>query len=272
MGFINLLVVIFCIVIFLFGVVSEKGGSLYLNLNSLIFVLTGTIGAAFMSYPFMRIKYALIVAKNAYFAKIPSEQSIVTALLDFSLKSRYEGLLSLEDTVNTTASPFLRDAMSMLIDGRTGDEIKDFLNVEMTFFRQRREQSERVFREMSITAPAFGLIGSVIGLMGMLAGIGDVGVIIRTIPIALTATLYGILFNNFFFTPIAEKMHSRTQEELFLLKMIMSGTIAISNAQNPYVLEKKMSAFMSPSIRVEMEESFKDLRKQYLKFRAQDNA
>ncbi|MEK7747640.1 MAG: MotA/TolQ/ExbB proton channel family protein [Nitrospirota bacterium] len=270
MGWKNILVVIICSVIFVLGVASEKGGSLYFNLNSLIFVVTGTVGAAYLSYPFIRIKYALVVAKNAYFSELPSEQEIVTSLLDFSLKSRYEGLLSLEDTVSQTTNPFLKDAMSMLVDGRTGDEIKDFLNIEMTFFRQRREQSERVFREMAITAPAFGLIGSVIGLMGMLAGIGDVGVIIRTIPIALTATLYGILFNNYLITPIAEKMHTRTQEELFLLKLIMSGTIAISNAQNPYVLEKKLSAFMSPSIRTEMEQSFKELRKQYLKFRVQD--
>jgi chemotaxis protein MotA len=251
--------------LFLSAFVLDKGAGLYLNSASLIFVLTGTIGASFLSYSFLRIKFATIVLINAYFKTLPSEGSIVMALLDFSLKSRYEGLLSMENTVEEAQIPFLRDAMMMLVDGRTSEEIKDFMNIEMTFFRQRREQNERVFRAMAITAPAFGLIGSVIGLMGMLSGIGDVGVIIRTIPIALTSTLYGILFNNFLFTPIAEKIHGRTQEELLLQKLIMSGTIAISNAQNPYALEKKLSSFLAPSVRTEIEREFKELRKQYMK-------
>jgi chemotaxis protein MotA len=265
MRFINLVVVVICILLFLSAFVLDKGAELYWNSASLIFVLTGTIGAAFLSYSFLRIKFATTVLINAYFKTLPTESSIVMALLDFSLKSRYEGLLSMENTVEEAQTPFLRDAMMMLVDGRTSEEIKDFMNIEMTFFRQRREQNERVFRAMAITAPAFGLIGSVIGLMGMLAGIGDVGVIIKTIPIALTSTLYGILFNNFLFTPIAEKIHSRTQEELLLQKLIMSGTIAISNAQNPYALEKKLSSFLAPSVRAEIERNFKDIRKQYMK-------
>ncbi len=265
MRFINFFVVIVCIVLFLSAFALDKGAALYLNSASLIFVLTGTIGASFLSYSFLRIKFATIVLINAYFKTLPSESSIVMALLDFSLKSRYEGLLSMENTVEEAQTPFLRDAMMMLVDGRTSEEIKDFMNIEMTFFRQRREQNERVFRAMAIAAPAFGLIGSVIGLMGMLSGIGDVGVIIRTIPIALTSTLYGILFNNFLFTPIAEKIHGRTQEELLLQKLIMSGTIAISNAQNPYALEKKLSSFLAPSVRMEIEREFKELRKQYMK-------
>jgi chemotaxis protein MotA len=272
MRFINLLVVIICIVLFLSGFIFEKGAALYWNTASLIFVLTGTIGAAFLSYSFSRIKCATIVLINSYFRTLPSESSIVMALLDFSLKSRYEGLLSMENTIEEAQTPFLRNAMMMLVDGRTSEEVKDLMNIEMTFFRQRREQSERVFRAMAITAPAFGLIGSVIGLMGMLAGIGDVGVIIRTIPIALTATLYGILFNNFFFTPMAEKIHGRTQQELLLQKLIMSGAIAISNAQNPYVLEKKLGSFLTPSVRVEIEIKFKEIRKQYMKVQWENKA
>jgi chemotaxis protein MotA len=270
MRFINIFVIIICILLFLSGFILEKGAGLYWNVNSLIFVLTGTIGAAFLSYSSSRIKFAIIVLINAYFRKLPTESSIVMALLDFSLKSRYEGLLSMEDTIDRAETPFLKDAMMMLVDGRTSEEIKDFMNIEMTFFRQRREHNERVFRAMAITAPAFGLIGSVIGLMGMLTGIGDVGVIIRTIPIALTSTLYGILFNNFLFTPIAEKIHSRTQEELLLQKLIMSGTIAISNAQNPYVLEKKLSSFLALSVRTQIEREFKDIRKQYMKVQWKD--
>lgn len=200
---------------------------------------------------------------KAYWFKLPKEDDIVNALLDFALKSKYDGVLSLEDETNRSASLFLKDGLSMVVDGYSSDEIRDLLGTEMVFFKQRREQSERIFRSMSKTAPAFGLIGSVVGLMQMLSGIGDAGVVIRTIPIALLTTLYGILFSNFVFTPIAESIYSRTQSELLLSNVIINGLIAINNEQDTYKLEKKLCSFLSPSVRPKHEKSFKELRRQY---------
>jgi len=241
-----------------------KNVEMYFNVIALLVVISGTIGSGFLSYSFSRIKSALLVARNAYFAHLPSQDDIIKALLEMAVKSRYDGILSLERALDRTHATFLRDALNMLVDGFQESELKDVLMTETYFFKQRRAQNERVFRTMARSAPAFGIIGSVIGLIGMVSGLGDMNVILSTIPIALTSTLYGILLSNFLLTPIAENIYARTHEELLLQKMIINGVLAISSEQNPYKLEKKLCSFLTPSIRKENERSFEGIRKRYM--------
>ena len=254
---------ILCIGVFLASFLLGNNLALYSNINAFMLVFSGVLGSMCLSYPSRRIRSAFAVMIKTYYAKLPKEDDIVNALLDFALKSKYDGILSLEDETNRSTSLFLKDGLSMVVDGYSSEEIKDVLSTEMYFFRQRREQSERIFRSMSKTAPAFGLIGSVVGLMQMLSGIGDAGVIIKSIPIALLTTLYGILLSNFVFTPVAEGIYSRTQSELLLGNVIINGLLAINNEQDTYKLEKKLCSFLSPSVRPKHEKSFKELRKQY---------
>jgi len=249
--------------LFLASFLLNENSALYYNTSALVLVLSGVLGSMFVSYPSRRIRSAFTVMIRTYASKLPKEDDIVNALLDFALKSKYDGILSLEDETNRSASLFLKDGLSMVVDGYSSEEIKDLLGTEMYFFKQRREQSERIFRSMSRTAPAFGLIGSVVGLMQMLSGIGDAGVVIRTIPIALLTTLYGIILSNFIFAPVAEGIYARTQSELLLGNVIINGLIAINNEQDTYKLEKKLCSFLSPSVRPKHEKSFKELRKQY---------
>jgi chemotaxis protein MotA len=119
----------------------------------------------------------------------------------------------------------------------------------MYFFRLRREDSERVLRAIADYLPAFGIIGSVVGLITMLGGIGDTSVILKAIPIALTSTLYGLIFSNFFFLPFAATIKERTNQELLLQKIIMEGVIAISSEMNPVILKTKLESFLTPSER-----------------------
>ncbi len=267
---INFIGTFFCILVFMTSFLLGEGVALYFNLSALFVVISGTIGAIFLSYPFFRIQSAFLVARNAYLARLPSQALIIKALLSLAVRSRYDGILSLEKSLGRTSTAFLKDALSILVDGYKENEIREILITEMYFFKHRREQNERVFRSMARAAPAFGVVGSVIGLIGMLSGIGDVGIIIKTIPIALTSTLYGILLSNFLLTPIAETIYIRTQEELLLQKLIVSGVIAISNEQNTYTLEKKLCSFLTPSDRPNHQRSFEEIRKKYMKMSFQE--
>lgn len=237
---------------------------MYLNIVAFLVVISGTIGSMFLSYSFERIKSAYLVAKNAYFVKLPSQDDLIKALLGLAVKSRYDGILSLENALSKTTASFLRGGLDMLVDGFNGSEVKDMLSSESYFFKQRRAANERVFRSMARAAPSFGIIGSVIGLIGMLSDLGDTTVILQTIPIALTSTFYGILLSNYILTPIAENIHARTHEELLLQKMILNGILAISNEQNVYKLEKKLSLFLTPAIRRGNEQDFTNIRRQYI--------
>jgi chemotaxis protein MotA len=116
---------------------------------------------------------------------------------------------------------------------------------------------------MALLAPAFGVAGGVIGLIGMLDGIGDTGVILKTIPIALTSTLYGIVMAYFICIPLAENIHGRTQDELLILKLIAEGVMLIEQEYNTVRLQTRLEAFITPRQRHIQYKSFQEIRERY---------
>jgi len=218
-----------------------------------------------MSYPSSDIMASVKVAHNSYTVNTTTADEIVNALMDLSVRSRRKGVLALEDAEEETTVSFLKRALGMLVDGYNADELRDILYTEMHYFTERRNQHERLFRHAARLAPAFGVAGSVIGLIAMLSGIGDPEVIIQSIPIALTSTLYGIVLGNFILTPIAENIYAKTQRELMMQKLSTDGVIAIQHEQNPYRLAKKLESFLTPSARSENEHSFEEIRERVRK-------
>jgi chemotaxis protein MotA len=260
-----------CTVIFISCFFFSEGGTVvYFNMVSFLVVSSGTIGAAFLSFPYKKIKNAYTVALNSYKKDpINSPDQIVNILLDISVRSRSNGILSLEKEEQTTQITFLKSGLGLLVDGYNEEEIQSILHNEMYYFKIRRQQSERVFRTMALLAPGFGVAGSIIGLIGMLNGVGDTGVILRTIPIALTSTLYGIVFSYYLLVPIAENIYSKTHQELYLQSIMTDGIIEIGREQNLYKLEKRLSSFLTPSAREGKQESLQELRKRYIKMKAE---
>ena len=247
--------------LFASGFLGHDNAALFFNQVGLIVVLSGTLGAIFMSYPSSSIAASLKVAQNAFTQPMTTPKEIVDALLDLSVRSRRKGLIALEDAEEETSVTFLKRALGMLVDGYDADEIRDILYTEMHYFSERRAQHERFFRHAARLAPAFGVAGSVIGLIAMLSGIGDADVIIESIPVALTSTLYGIVFGNFFLTPVAENIYARTRRELMLQKLATDGVMAIQSEQNPVRLASKLESFLTPSARAGTEHSFEEIRR-----------
>jgi chemotaxis protein MotA len=264
----NWLGIALCLALFGASFFLGDASSQLFNGLGLLIVLSGTLGAALLSYPFDHVRVAVRVALCSYTVSPPKSAEIVYTLMDLALQSRHRGILSLEEAERRTTVSFLRNALGMLVDGYRGEEIRDILTTEMAFFQQRRRYHERVFRHMARLAPAFGVCGSVIGLIGMLAGIGDTGVILRTIPVALTSTLYGILLANFVFTPVAENIHHKTSKEILLMKLVIDGVAAILEERNSHKLEKKLESFLTPAARPEHHLTFDEIRKQYYRLRA----
>jgi len=252
-----------CALLLLGATLIPEGRSMMFNLVGLVVVVAGTLGATFISYPKEAIVIAAKVALNSYRSKVPSGQEIVDSLLDLSLRSRLDGLLALEKGGERASVLFLERALSMLVDGFKVDELRDALYTEIHFFQHRRALHERVFRHMALLAPAFGVAGGVIGLVGMLAGIGDTGVILRTIPVALTSTLYGIILAYFLFIPIAENIHARTQEELLIHKLITEGVVLIAQEYNTIRLQTRLQSFVTPQVRNIQHRSLRDIRDRY---------
>lgn len=261
--------ILFFALLFFGSFAISDGAYMMFNMAGLVIVVAGTMGASFMSYPARDLLAATHVALNSYRTPPPKEKEIVDALLDLSLRSRLEGLLALENEEGQTSMLFLKRALSMLVDGFRIDDLKDSLYTEVYYFQQRRSKQERVFRHLARLAPAFGVTGSVIGLIGMLAGIGDTGVIIHTIPVALTSTLYGIVLANFILTPVAENIYAKTQEEVMIQKLIIEGVSLIAEEYNTLRLQTKLESFITPSVRAVRHKSFEEIRDHYRHLKTQ---
>ncbi len=259
----NIIGLIFFSCVFCFGFIINGNLSLYFNLSGILIVFGGTIAATLLSFKITQLTIVAKVLRANYRKRIKKETEIVKILIDLSIKSRIEGILSLQEEENETSILFLRRALGCLVDGYRGDQIREILNTEIYFFKMRREDSERVLRTIADYFPAFGITGSVVGLISMLGGIGDTSIILKAVPIALTSTLYGIISANFFFLPFASFLRERTNQELLLQKIIMEGVIAIDSELNPTILKTKLESFLTPSERQETLVSYQKLKERF---------
>ena len=262
---------VICITSFCSVFLFSDNAGMFFNVTGLVVVLSGTIGALLLSYKFQQLQIAFLVLRTAYSSRIKEPEEIVKILIDLAVKSHYQGLLSLEKDEQETTALFLRQALGLLVDGRSRQEISDILRTEMFFFKSRRQNVEQIFCTLSDIFPSFGLVGSVIGLISMLAGVGDTSVILATIPIALTSTLYGVVFANFFCTPFAAKVRELTNRQLIVQQVITAGVIAIYDQEDPRLLEKKLKSFLTPASRQKNLISLADIKK-HLKILAEAEA
>ncbi len=250
-----------CVGLVFIGFAFQGNLLLYFNLAALFIVIGGTAGATLVSFRIKSLINLWQVIKNSRHSRVKEPDEIVEILIDISVKSRIKGLLSLQEDEGETSILFLRRALGFLVDGYKAEEMKEILNTEMAFFKIRREESERILRTIAEICPAFGLIGSIVGLISMISGIGDSSIIMKTIPLALTSTLYGIIFSNFFLLPFAANIRERTNHELLLQKMILAGVMAIKSKTHPRMLEVKLKSFMTPSMRNNKLVSIERIRK-----------
>ncbi|MBF0303936.1 MAG: MotA/TolQ/ExbB proton channel family protein [Desulfamplus sp.] len=262
-GYKNLVGLFICILLFFFGFVVDGNLAMYLNLSGFAIVLGGTFGSTILSYRLERLAILVKVLKASYTQRLRNPDLIVEILLELSVKRRLKGVMALQDDEEETTIIFLRQALGFIVDGYSPDQIRDSLHAEMYFFRMRRDEMGRILHTMADVAPAFGLVGSVVGLIGMLAGVGDSSVILATVPVALTSTLYGIVLANFVFIPFAANIRERTVKELMLQKIITEGAMAIAGDLHPRMLERKLKSFLTPSARKDSLISISKIRERF---------
>jgi len=249
--------------LFLSGFVIHNNMSLFFNVSGLIIVVCGTACATLISFRIDRLVIVFRVLKGSYRKPVMTSDKIIEVLVDLSVKSKLRGLLSLQEDEEEASILFLRRGLGFLVDNYSIDQIRDLLNTEMYFFRMRREEAERILRAIAEMCPSFGLVGSVVGLIGTLVGVGDTSVILATVPIALTSTLYGVVLANFFFLPFAANVRERTDRELLLQKIITDGIIAIGSDLHPRLLETKLKSFLTPSSRNRKLVSYKRIQEKF---------
>jgi chemotaxis protein MotA len=236
--------ILMCIILFGASFFASGSGWEYFNLIAFTVVFSGTIGATLLSFPLSRI-VAAIKTVHEIFTSPPLDRSILKdQLIDLAVRSACQGPACYEDIEDKKETEgFLRQSVACLADNYTLDEVRDVMSNQANAYAFERSQNERVFRRMASLAPAFGVAGSVIGLIGMLMGIGNSEILLDQIPIALVSTLYGIVFGNFIFIPMAESIASDTSEGIMRQQMIFEAVKDVLNQTHPYKLARKLEPF-----------------------------
>lgn len=212
----------------------------YFNTTALLVVFTGTLGSALLGSGPAGLRQAWRSAKTAYAEDSIPERTLVKELLRTAHFYKRAGKIKLNEDM--PIYPPLNRGLEMLEDGYTEMEIREVFQAEARAFVQHRDEMERIFRNMATYAPSFGVAGSVIGLVGMLVGIGETSLILKSIPVTLVSTLYGIVLANFLFLPLAEKLRESTRSELALRRIVLGGMVGIIRGTDFLKLQTMLNA------------------------------
>jgi len=230
--------------------ISTGGGlTLFINIPSVLIVVGGTLGATLINYPLGRVLQTVGVVKNAFLYKTFDTGELIALLVDFAGKARRDGLLVLQSAVEDAKDPFLNKGIQMAIDGIEPQFIEKILNTETEFIEERHRIGAEIFITMGTFAPAFGLIGTLIGLVQMLQSMDDPSTIGPSMAVALLTTFYGAVMANVILMPIAGKLKTRSKEELIVKELTIEGIISIAGGDNPRIVEQKLHSFLAPRLR-----------------------
>ncbi len=226
---------------------------LFINAPSILIVFGGTFASTLINYPLSDVLSVLRTLRHAFFHKEQTPDALIDKLVMFAAIARREGILALENHVDKGPSgdPFLRRSVQLAVDGTSPELIKDILSTELAFTESRHSLGQSMLLAMGAYSPAFGMIGTLVGLIQMLAELNDPTKIGFGMATALVTTLYGALLANVFFLPAAGKLKVRTANELLTKEVIIEGILSIQSGDNPRIVEQKLLAFVAPSSRGE---------------------
>ena len=247
-----------CVFFILFGIIVGGGGPAalgrFIDYPSMLIVLGGTLGATLINYPLDEVKGVMGVVMNAFRHTEESPNNIIDILVGFAETARREGILSLEQQAQTLDDEFLKNGISLAVDGTEPEYIKEIMVTELDYIEDRHKTGAGMFDAMALYAPAFGMIGTLIGLVNMLATMDDPSTIGASMSVALITTLYGSMVANMVCTPIAGKLKARSAGEILIKQLSIEGIMSIQSGDNPRIVEGKLKAFLAPSKRAMSEE------------------
>lgn len=219
----------------------------FVSLPSIFIVLGGVIAATFVSYPMNTIKNLGQYISQTFKAKPMDLPKDVDMIIDVANVARREGILSLEESLPADADPFLKKGIMLIVDGSDPSLVRNILEAEVDYINERHSVGIGVLESMSSYSPAFGMIGTLIGLINMLGSLDDPDALGPGMSVALITTLYGSFLANLIFTPLAKKLKSMNDDEYLRKQLIIEGLMSIQNGENPRIIREKLNSFLSVS-------------------------
>jgi len=227
------------------------GGSpgAFVNIPSVLVTVGGTVAATLISFPLKNVLGVFNIVRKAFFHQEKSQIDLIAAIVKYAEKARKEGMLALEEDAENEPDPFLKKGLMLAVDGTETELINRILYNDLTAVQNRHELGQNILLAMGAYAPAFGMIGTLMGLVQMLANMNDPSSIGPGMAVALLTTFYGAFMANVFFLPMAEKLKTRSKEEVQRMELIIEGIMAIKSGDTPRVVEEKLKTFLAPKDR-----------------------
>ena len=224
-------------------------GSMFLDVPSLLIVLVGTMFAVLMKFTLGQFLGAFKVAIKAFSFNLAKPEQIIEEVVELADAARKGGLLSLEG--KEVSSKFLSKGIQLLVDGHDAEVVRNLLMKDLLQTVQRHATGAKIFSSMGDVGRAMGMIGTLVGLVAMLANMDDPKSIGPAMAVALLTTLYGAMFANMLALPIADKLSLRHEEEGRVKSMVIDALLAIQAGQNPRVIDSMLKAYIPESQRAE---------------------
>jgi chemotaxis protein MotA len=221
----------------------------YIDIPSVLIVVAGTFAIIFMAYPMDRalgiMKYTMKTLKYP----LDDPANLISQLVEFAVKARRDGILSLESAEDEVNDEFLKKGIRLAVDGTEPEVIKNILETELEYMAARHKIGANVLGSMEGFAPAMGMIGTLIGLVAMLQSMEDPSTIGPAMAVALLTTMYGAIMANLFAGPYKVKIEGYSAKEQLIREIMIGGIMAIQAGDNPRIVEQKLNAYLPPSQR-----------------------
>lgn len=227
------------------------------NAPSVFVVVGGVICAMFVAYPIPKLLEGVKSARYAFKKNEIDPTKVITQINDLALSARKEGLLALEEIAQNMDDAFLQKGVLLIVDGTDAELLRSILETEIAFVENRHKDNQKIWEMIAELGPSWGMIGTLIGLIIMLANLDDPSTLGPKMGVALITTFYGSVIANFIASPIANKLKLASDDEILHKQVMVEGLLSIQAGENPRVIEEKLKAFLSPGVRKVFEDNNK---------------
>jgi chemotaxis protein MotA len=234
------------------AVLFLDGGSpaeLFAAPQAILLTVMGSMMAAVITMPLAGVMKLPMYLKAAFFVQKENPIEAIDTLATMADKARREGLLALEEESKKLHDEFLRKGIQLVVDGIEPAQVRAILSGEIEHMKMRHAEGAGFFAQAGGFAPTFGIIGTVMGLIGVLKSLDDPGKLATSIASAFLATLWGLLISNLIYLPVAAKLTGKSHEEATFREMLMEGVLAIQAGENPRLVREKLYTFLPPKMR-----------------------
>jgi chemotaxis protein MotA len=218
--------------------------SAFVDYPSIMVVVGGGFAAALICFPLQKFLLLPVIVKKVFRHSVDNLPQLISTIVRLSETARRDGLLALDDKLEEIEHPFIALGLQMAIDGTQADVIEDVLRTEMETLATRNHDAKAVLDQLGRFAPAFGMIGTLLGLVIMLGNMDDPSSIGPGMAVALLTTLYGAVLANIVFLPMSEKLALLNRQESRTREIMLRGILAIQSGDHPRIIEQRLRAYL----------------------------